>query len=81
MTLFYLGLAIILTVAITAALLYVQTAVRSTFNIEDLLSPPWDDNSASNVKTVESGAKPQKAVRKPRKKTASTQSKPKGKVK
>lgn len=78
MTSFYLGLLIILTVAITAVLLYVQTAVRRASNIEDLLLPPWDDNSDTSVKTAASGVKLQKAVRKPRKKTVSTQSKPKG---
>jgi len=81
MTSFYLGLLIILIVAITAVLLYVRTVARSTFNIEDLLSPPWDDNNASSVKTAVSGAKPQKAVRKPRKKAVSIQSNLKGKSK
>ena len=81
MTSFYLGLLIILIVAIIAGLLYVRTVARSTFNIEDLLSPPWDDNNASSAKTVASGAKPRKATRKTPKKVASIHSKPKGKSK
>ena len=81
MTSFYLGLLIILIVVITAGLLYVRTVARIPFNIEDLLSPPWDDNSDTSAKTVASGAKPRKATRKTLKKAVSIQSKPKGKSK
>lgn len=78
---FYLGLGIILIIAIIAVLLYVRTAARSICNIEDLLLPPWDDSKDSNAKTAASGVRAQRAMKKPRKKTVSTQSNPKGKAK
>ena len=57
---YFLGLLIILIILIIVAIMYVRTVARSTFSIEELLSPPWEDTSDTSVKTVASGAKPRK---------------------
>lgn len=72
MSLLEVGLAIILIILILAIALYVLTVARDTYNIEDILSQPWDGTNDTSVKTVESGAKPVKRKAPTKKKPASS---------
>ena len=75
MTQSYLGFIIILTVAITAVVLFARTVARKPYSTEDYQLPLLESIKDTSVKTVANGAKAPRGTPKTNSKRASRPSK------